>query len=519
MNDYREMLEIIRRHRSIFSSIFVIAAVGMVISLFGTGSGGGSGGSILNPGVVGRVLDEKISYMEFTRTLSYRYEQSQAYLKQQLGDKANDPNMRQLYEKILMAQLNPAYLLEQSLKERFGQAQARKLGFKVPDSAVRYSLEKEKFFQKDGRFDPLTYKEKVARPGEFEDSIRKKLLEDSMRYGLSLPFSILSQEEIKELSAAKQARVFEILTVDLERMNYKPNLPESAKKEAAANPQVNTELMAYFQKHKAQYERDAQVHAKHILITEKEGGQKKLESIREEIAAKKITFEEAAKKYSIDKSNAPKGGDLGFFDSKQMDPSFSTAAFALKNPGDVSAVVKSAFGYHLIQLVARNEAVNKTFEQVKDEILENYLKDKLKRDYATQLLQGALNSKKALSSAEEKNLGTSWKALGPWTAMDERLGNISVTQLDVKELLATKAKGDMYPRVIPEAETISLLRLSEIKEAQVKPDELRAEKATQALDYYLDSSYQELEKKKKIYRAEKVLSQLQAQLQNGLPQE
>jgi vacuolar-type H+-ATPase subunit I/STV1 len=103
--------------------------------------------------------------------------------------------------------------------------------------------------------------------------------------------------------------------------------------------------------------------------------------------------------------------------------------------------------------------------------------------------------------------------------MDERLGNISVAQLDVKELLATKAKGDMYPRVIPEAETISLLRLSEIKEAQVKTDELRAEKATQALDYYLDSSYQELEKKKKIYRAEKVLSQLQAQLQNGLPQE
>jgi parvulin-like peptidyl-prolyl isomerase len=510
------MLEYIRRHRKFFSIIFVVAAVGMVVSLFGTGAGGNSGGGpLFSSGVVGKVLDEKISYQEFTRTLSYRYEQSQTMLRQQLGDKANDPQMREIYEKILMAQLNPSYLLEQTLRERFNQAQARRLGYRVPDTAVRYSLEKEKFFQKDGHFDPILYRERVARPGDFEDSLRKKLLDDALQYNFTLPFSLLSQEEIRQLSLAKQTRVFEALSVDLKMMSYVPNLTEEMKQAAQKQPNFDSDLRAFFETQKSRYNQEAQVNARHILITDKEGGEKRLKEIRSEIEGKKLSFADAAKKYSQDKSNAPMGGELGFFQKKEMDPAFSEAAFALKKAGDVSGVIKSSFGYHLIELVARREAVNKTFEEVRNQLVDSYLRENLKRDYALKVLANIAAGKQSLSKADEKNLSSSWKKLQPWSPMDALIGPVSAEQLDVKQLLSLKKKGELYPKVIPQGDLLVLLKFVESKEVPANVDELRAEKAAQALDYYLDSTYQELEKKKKIYRSEKILSQLQSQLQAG----
>jgi peptidyl-prolyl cis-trans isomerase C len=84
------------------------------------------------------------------------------------------------------------------------------------------------------------------------------------------------------------------------------------------------------------------IKAKHILVDQEFEAKDLVKKLGEGVA-----FEELAKKFSKCPSSA-QGGDLGAFGKGQMVPSFETAAFALQ-PGEVSAPVRTQFGYHLIQ--------------------------------------------------------------------------------------------------------------------------------------------------------------------------
>ena len=102
--------------------------------------------------------------------------------------------------------------------------------------------------------------------------------------------------------------------------------------------------------------------ARHILIRipstadakEKEASEAtaktKIEEIEKEIKDNKISFEDAAKKYSEDPGSKDKGGDLDYFAKDQMSPEFDKAVFEMK-PGEISAPIKTSYGYHLIQLI------------------------------------------------------------------------------------------------------------------------------------------------------------------------
>jgi parvulin-like peptidyl-prolyl isomerase len=91
-----------------------------------------------------------------------------------------------------------------------------------------------------------------------------------------------------------------------------------------------------------------QVHARHILVkTEDEAN-----AARKEIDGG-ATFEAVASKYSTDPGSKDKGGDLGWFGRGVMIPEFEQAAFSLK-PGEISAPIKTSFGYHLIQVIEKD---------------------------------------------------------------------------------------------------------------------------------------------------------------------
>lgn len=117
------------------------------------------------------------------------------------------------------------------------------------------------------------------------------------------------------------------------------------------------------------------VHAAHILLrtdpknTSEENMEikKKLEQIRAEIESKAITFADAAAKYSQDPSNAQKGGDLGFFTRGQMVKPIEEAAFTTI-PGTLSPIVKTQFGYHLIQVIETRIAGKLPLEEAKPAI-------------------------------------------------------------------------------------------------------------------------------------------------------
>ena len=136
---------------------------------------------------------------------------------------------------------------------------------------------------------------------------------------------------------------------------------DKVKIDKALNEQVSKEKVAAFMKDNASYFDGTAVAASHILIlceptaptAQQKEARDKLQTIAQEIASGKISFEDAAKKYSGCPSSKD-GGALGEFTYDRMVPPFSKAAFALK-PGQLSDIVRTQFGFHLIKVTNRTE--------------------------------------------------------------------------------------------------------------------------------------------------------------------
>jgi len=99
----------------------------------------------------------------------------------------------------------------------------------------------------------------------------------------------------------------------------------------------------------------------------------------------------SAKAHSADPVSGPRGGDLDFFTRERMVKPFAEAAFAMQ-PGEVSEIVESRFGYHIIKVTERKEASVKSFEEVKAAIVENLAAEKkteIAQEYVAELKQKA----------------------------------------------------------------------------------------------------------------------------------
>jgi peptidyl-prolyl cis-trans isomerase D len=128
------------------------------------------------------------------------------------------------------------------------------------------------------------------------------------------------------------------------------------------------------------------VHVRHILIktTDKSDAEKKQLLTKAQDVLKQVkaggNFEDLAKKNSDDPGSAAKGGDLGWVVKGQMVPEFENACFSLK-PGETSNIVTTTYGYHIVQVLEREPARVKPFDEVKtqlaDELKKQGLSDKV----------------------------------------------------------------------------------------------------------------------------------------------
>jgi len=123
---------------------------------------------------------------------------------------------------------------------------------------------------------------------------------------------------------------------------------------------------------RAKYAVPERVRAAHILVAIKDGNRDAALAKATDIRAKAVAgadFTQLARQFSDDPSVARNGGELGFFEAKQMDPTFATAAFAMTRKGEISAPVLTKFGYHIILFEERRPAAIRTFEEVKPEMM------------------------------------------------------------------------------------------------------------------------------------------------------
>lgn len=138
-----------------------------------------------------------------------------------------------------------------------------------------------------------------------------------------------------------------------------PDLDELAKEEFIA--------------HKEKYQSPASVKVKHVLVSTKDRSEGDARALAEKVAAEAKAnpagFDALIEKYSDDPSKAGNHGVITDAASGKYAPEFAQASAALKKPGELSPVVKTSFGFHVIELVERTEAQKRSFEEVKPEIV------------------------------------------------------------------------------------------------------------------------------------------------------
>jgi parvulin-like peptidyl-prolyl isomerase len=140
---------------------------------------------------------------------------------------------------------------------------------------------------------------------------------------------------------------------------------------------TDAEIKAYYDKNKAQFTQTAGKRVSHILVAAKDKAL--ADSILKQVQGG-ADFASLAKKYSIDQASATKGGDLGWPTTPYV-PEFQAAVDKLKKVGQVSGVVKSTYGYHIIKLEEIRTAKQKTLAEVSAQIKQILVQQKQADSY------------------------------------------------------------------------------------------------------------------------------------------
>lgn len=310
-------------------------------------------------------------------------------------------------------------ILVQMVKDTLWRSAAADHHLVISDSALRQALRLNPVLQNitdaDGKVDMQAYEIMLRRAGltydEFEESERLRVMSERMQTPVSMGFT--SQVDVdQQLRYWGQKYVFRQRVFNAgEFINDVDVTPEELQAYYQANTGMFTEpasvdveyivfdapaysrslvvseeeARAYFEQNRNHFA-PHQYRASHILVEvapnagqdEKEQARLRAEGILEEVRQDPSRFAEIAKSSSDDSFSAVQGGDLGYFTTGIMEPEFERAVLAL-NIGDVSGLVETKFGYHIIMLTDSQIPEKATFEDFRG-VVEAALRDQMAAD-------------------------------------------------------------------------------------------------------------------------------------------
>jgi len=416
--------------------ILVIICLSMVWYLVPGGFGTTLGFGGPRPGVLATVGDQEISVLEVQR-------EARAMIQRQ-GATAQASMLMPLFA---------GQAAQQLISEKALVAEAHRLGLHASDDELRDDLEHGQLGVElfpGGKFvGQEQYEDFVQRIGmsvpQFESMEKDYILIRKLR-SMIADSAFVSDAEVHDEFVRRNTKVkFDYAVIaqadilkglhptdeelkafyDRNKASYANSIPEKRQikyalidsaKIAAATPVTEQDLQAYYDDHRDEYRVPEQVKVRHILIKTPVPGQEgsedqkvidaaraKAESVLKEVKAGG-DFAQLAEKYSEDPGSATKGGDLGWIGRGRTVPEFEKAAFSLAK-GQTSDLVKSSYGFHIINVEDKQEAHVKSLAEVKTEIQE-----KVKQQKSTRAAEATANA--LLSAARTDGLDKGASAKG-----------------------------------------------------------------------------------------------------------
>ncbi len=313
-----------------------------------------------------------------------------------------------------------AATLDSLLSEKAIEHEAARLHIAVSDARLQELIGSIPQFQVNGHFDYDTYLRLLQARGftetSFEARVRadvgRQTLDAAVNSGVFLPRTVIERlhaldnerRQVRRLQLRPEDFLAKVTVGDeAVKSDYEANkdlyrTTEHAKVEylvlrlsdlAARIPVSEAALREYYDHNKSRWAGVEQRRASHILITagkdgsapDKAGARAMAEDLLRQLHARPADFARIAREKSRDPGSAEKGGDLGWFGRSMMTKSFEDAAFALKE-GQMSGVVESDFGFHIILVTGAKGGEAKSFEQVRATIESEMRKQLAQKSYA-----------------------------------------------------------------------------------------------------------------------------------------
>ncbi|CAM3933958.1 peptidylprolyl isomerase [Pseudoalteromonas byunsanensis] len=365
--------------------------LGVVILSFAlAGIGGYLGQTTEQP--VAEVNGTKISQTEFARA----YQNERARLEQQFGEYFTQISADPAY----MARIREG-VVDRLIQQELQNQLALELGLRVSDEQVKNAILEMSYFQLGGQFSNDRYLQLIRQmnfqPDTFREYLREEMTRNQLVTAVAGSDFMLPSELKSAVALQQQTRDLDYLVLNKEKLADKVEVSEQEIKDyyqlnqsqfqspervavqylelkasdiAPGKEISEQDVLAYYEESKNQYTAPEKRRVSHILV---EGSvddaevQQRAQAILDELKSG-ADFAQLAQEKSDDIVSAELGGDLDWIEREMMDPEFEAAAFSLENVGDITDVVASEFGLHVIKLTDIQRQQVKPFEDVKEEL-------------------------------------------------------------------------------------------------------------------------------------------------------
>jgi len=383
------MLDRMRRHKGWLKWSLAIVILAFVILYIPSFLGPGRAG---NNAVVASVEGRQITVGRFRQAYQ---RQMQAY-RAQFGGNVDEKMLKQLGI--------DQRIVQQMIEEETALAEASRLGISATDEEVRARIATMPGLLENGRFigeqryrQMLEMQNPPLTPGEFEEQIRRGVTLQKLQAALTNWITVDDKdleaefkrrnEKVKlavvsfpadkfregleatdaELSAYYEAHKNELKIPEKRKVKYALVDMQAIRDRIQISPQ---DIQRAYEDNLQECSTPEQVRASHIPLKTEGKDDAAVRKQAEELLAKVkagADIAQLATKYSEDDASKVKGGDLDFFPKGQMVPEFDKAAFSMK-PGEISDLVKTQYGYHIIKVTDKKAASTKPLEEVRAQI-------------------------------------------------------------------------------------------------------------------------------------------------------